>query len=289
MKHESRIHSIRHKELQNEPRASCLNVETIFERELKTGDYEQKPGMEFDDGDKNEDGSLSSGFNEKYINELWNKIDPHQCIHCMKPFESAYLLYQHYNAEHPDLKSDFSCNRCSEQKSFQCIESYINHVFTTHYEHLRYCCFICNESYWNHTSMYHHFKKAHGTHYKVLICLLCGKHQKSGFDLKTHVYFHRNSAKFKELKGKAVGNLQCDLCDRQFSRQYLYDRHKKAHERNEGRVWVCENCGKHFTAKSTLINHYMVHQTEKNFPCDFPGCGEAFKNKYKLKHHKGLY
>lgn len=283
--HEFRIHNIDSvRSDETEGKMSSITMENLFSKEFNDDEeFIQKIVFPLQSVDKISDGSLSNEFKDKYRKSMWDNITLNQCSHCSIQFPTAFLLYNHYNAEHPSSKNSFSCKSCPEQKVFLNLESFINHSFTIHHEHLRYFCFICYDGYWNYRNLYEHYKATHDDDYAAYICLYCGKYHKTGYDLKQHIEVHRNA--MKSTKDKEPRTFNCLLCSKSFSRQNQLQRHQETHKKNDSKVWICEQCGRSFNAKSTLINHASVHQMEKPFKCDL--CGEGFKNKYKLKHHKG--
>ena len=49
----------------------------------------------------------------------------------------------------------------------------------------------------------------------------------------------------------------------------------------------CEECGEAFVEERTLNDHLeRKHSDERNYVCDFKGCGKAFKTKVDLSNHK---
>ncbi|KAM4824997.1 uncharacterized protein RHO17_000962 [Thomomys bottae] len=74
---------------------------------------------------------------------------------------------------------------------------------------------------------------------------------------------------------------RCDQCGKAFRRRRTLVQHQKIHT-GEG-LYECGECGKTFTYKHTFIQHKTVHTGEKPFECS--DCGKAFRFKYKLVQH----
>jgi uncharacterized C2H2 Zn-finger protein len=53
---------------------------------------------------------------------------------------------------------------------------------------------------------------------------------------------------------------------------------------------TCGQCAKPFSNKANLQRHVQgVHQQKRDFPCDFPECGRAFKQAQHLTQHKAVH
>lgn len=249
--HETRVHKLQVSREDSEirtPSQTAITVESLFADDL-TGDlFERENIFKLPAHEKNADGSVTVECSNRFAGRTWTSL-PLGCTECDIKLPSAYELYEHYNNQHSGSKTrNFVCSSCPEQKTFFNLESFVNHTFTIHHEHLRYFCFICNEVRWNYKALHRHFKSEH-SEYRANICLYCGKYHKSGYDLKCHAEVHVSSKKDE------VGTFKCHLCPKSYSRKLQLQRHLDVHK-NE-RAWICETCGTSFKSKSSLINHYM--------------------------------
>lgn len=179
----------------------------------------------------NEDGSVTEECDKKYSGQKWGDIPLH-CAECSEELTTCHELNNHYSKIHPDLKiRNFICKDCPESKYFSNQESFMNHIFTIHKEHLKFCCFVCSKFYWNYKSLYFHYKNDH-PRVKVNICLICGKHHKCGYDLKCHIGVHFPKPKDVDIK------FQCSKCPKSYSKKHLLTRHLDYH--NDVKSYVCE-------------------------------------------------
>nr|CAD7407734.1 unnamed protein product [Timema cristinae] len=75
----------------------------------------------------------------------------------------------------------------------------------------------------------------------------------------------------------------CDLCDKKFNHPSSVVYHKEA-EHNNGRVFVCNKCGKGFRHRQLLQRHQLVHSEDRPYVCK--SCGASFKTKANLLNHQ---
>ena len=75
--------------------------------------------------------------------------------------------------------------------------------------------------------------------------------------------------------------LECDVCNRVFKNNTLYQRHVKTHTKEK--PYKCDECGKVFTSKSNMQAHQKTHFESKTYCC--PHCSREFKGKKSLLEH----
>jgi uncharacterized Zn-finger protein len=66
------------------------------------------------------------------------------------------------------------------------------------------------------------------------------------------------------------------------------DRHFLTHLGEEGKSFVCEVCSKRFSAKSNLLQHEIIHQSEQSkqkIVCNLENCSKSFYYFSSLKTH----
>ncbi|XP_048225331.1 zinc finger protein 211-like [Perognathus longimembris pacificus] len=105
------------------------------------------------------------------------------------------------------------------------------------------------------------------------------QHQATPEEVKPH-----SIAESEELF-HGVKSHKCDECGKAFRRRRTLVQHQKIHT-GEG-LYECSECGKTFTYKHTFIQHKTVHTGEKPFECS--DCSKAFRFKYKLVQHQRVH
>jgi len=76
-----------------------------------------------------------------------------------------------------------------------------------------------------------------------------------------------------------------DRCTRTYSSKYNLRRHVNCtHLRI--RSFACEKCGKKFTSKQSLKEHFYIHTGEKPFTCVEEGCNKSFRQASQLNVHR---
>ena len=102
-------------------------------------------------------------------------------------------------------------------------------------------------------------------------CSYCATTKKS---LTRHMKTHESERSF-----------QCSLCPltaktRETLKAHIMCQHDKA------KPYKCNQCDFQTAHSDSVKVHAAKHETERNFPCDFPDCRYAGKNEYYLKKHK---
>jgi len=85
-------------------------------------------------------------------------------------------------------------------------------------------------------------------------------------------------------------NFKCDVCHKQFTRNYSLTRHMKdAHkiEKTCEKIYTCDECNTTFTYRSAFFKHKRNHIIEKPHICDV--CNKAFKKISNLNCHKKIH
>ena len=124
------------------------------------------------------------------------------------------------------------------------------------------------------------------------VCSECGKTFKNRRSLVPHMLLHTG-----------IKNHQCDVCNQMFcSRSNLLSH--KAQSKCGAEEVVCPTCGKRWSCKSKkshislsfrcsnkyyLKRHIVRHTAERQFKCEFDGCGKSFFDQHVLRSHEKIH
>uniref|UniRef100_A0A182YFS6 Uncharacterized protein n=1 Tax=Anopheles stephensi TaxID=30069 RepID=A0A182YFS6_ANOST len=110
---------------------------------------------------------------------------------------------------------------------------------------------------------------------EVFQCQICMKKFKYSSYLKRHEIIHSSKDRFT-----------CTLCNKPFNKALDLKAHILL--QHEGvKSLICDQCGKQFSSKGSLKDHYVVHTEDRPFQCTY--CSKQFKNAARLKIHEDTH
>ncbi|XP_050996103.1 zinc finger protein 445 [Acomys russatus] len=187
-------------------------------------------------------------------------VKPYKCSFCQKAFQrrSAYRLHEKTHTkqkvESRQFRGGFPCtpdrSQCGTEQGKDCSQCGKD-----------FCC----KSYTREHQRLHTQEKPHR-------CTRCKKAFRWKSNLSRHKRMHHKQ----------------DFCKQEKYREDLKQNHSQSQVLSTvEKTFPCQNCGKTFTQKKSLIEHQRIHTGQKPYQCS--ACGKAFtyRSSYILhmKHH----
>ena len=134
-------------------------------------------------------------------------------------------------------------------------------------------CPICAKICSSKRAFLTHKSKMHSE--KPFVCpFKCGKAFRLKERMEEHITQHHLD----------ISPFTCKECGGSYPNEWRLKAHMKNSHPAE-RKFVCEECGKRYKGKDCLRAHAVVHQEERPFNCDHPGCEFTFKTEAMLRSH----
>lgn len=76
-------------------------------------------------------------------------------------------------------------------------------------------------------------------------------------------------------------------CNKEYTTRFSLRRHLVTHMKE--RKFGCTKCPRRFALAQYLKEHSLIHEQQKPFVCDFPGCNISFRQAGKLSLHRKTY
>ncbi|XP_073966712.1 uncharacterized protein, partial [Choristoneura fumiferana] len=246
-----------------------------------------------------------------------------RCEQCIEPFRNM-ILYKAHARRHEEVYGDFTCRICglrsvSESalrvhtvhhyrllKCKLCAHEWDGpnvmrqHCYDAHgIPTTTWDCDQCDRKYTSAVQL-----ARHGVCHRVAACPACGDKLAQAL-LPQHLRLHNSVQRTctvcgKEYRGddKLAAHMKlhdpkvdeaayCAECNMQFRTMLQYRNHLRytlKHARSEVMPFKCDECGKTFLTKTSLICHIdRMHSTEKKFACS--DCGQKFTSRTRRNYH----
>lgn len=117
--------------------------------------------------------------------------------HCSNQFADFHSVINHHQEEVPVKDQSIDCHICFKSFHNQRIYkiSYINHMVKHHFEHLKFCCIVCSQVFYNVQFLSRHYQDQHPDIVlgKMYPCLSCGMICQSSAHLERHIQMHKKN------------------------------------------------------------------------------------------------
>ena len=188
------------------------------------------------------------------------------CAHCFKGFTTPTELRRHVKAVH---EKRWSCPSCDQ--SFQSKTHLKRHMRKDHGRGgklVLLSCQHCRQKFVTQESLKKHEADSH-----VHACSVCDE----SFALASRLCRHREQA-HRDVA------LTCRTCGRLCSTKGALRKHRARHVERDRGGYSCDQCGKKFTAQSTLYHHKRgIHSGVQPYHCKI--CDKRFNFNHSLKLH----
>lgn len=208
---------------------------------------------------------------------------PVVCEHCGKEFSRENNLFDHVRLVHMGEKAH-RCEQCG--KSFQLKARLIAHQ-RVHTGERPFVCDICGGKFYDNATLKGH--RVTHMDVKPFQCDKCGRCFARKTLFKQHVMAHVDEYKQPRM-------YSCKLCVDALFPTYakLVEHRKDSHPSvksfeddatpHNTKPFKCEDCGKSFAYRVTLVAHCRNHTGELPFGCEF--CEKRFSQKRSLVLHR---
>ncbi|XP_069672341.1 zinc finger protein 665-like isoform X2 [Periplaneta americana] len=208
---------------------------------------------------------------------------PVVCEHCGKEFSRENNLFDHVRLVHMGEKAH-RCEQCG--KSFQLKARLIAHQ-RVHTGERPFVCDICGGKFYDNATLKGH--RVTHMDVKPFQCDKCGRCFARKTLFKQHVIAHMEDSKQSKT-------YNCKLCTDAVFPTYakLVEHRKDSHPSvksfedditaHNTKPFKCDDCGKSFAYRVTLVAHRRNHTGELPFNCEF--CEKRFSQKRSLVLHR---
>ncbi|CAK1553194.1 unnamed protein product [Leptosia nina] len=207
------------------------------------------------------------------LHEHWQTHNiVYKCTMCGQLCQGNYEIRYHLKTHHSRL---YTCRDCG----YQCQSSF---HFANHFRdlHTQYICDNCGKVCKSKENVEKHIRKYHVPSY----CQICNRLFSKYHGLEVHYKNFHPELVYKSFKRELS---YCVECDKQFPSQYIYKRHLStaaAHVQKKVVKIPCPECGKIFSRKTYMKNHYkLVHVRQSKHYCSI--CNKHFISGFSLRTH----
>ncbi|XP_049633287.1 zinc finger protein 445 [Suncus etruscus] len=206
-------------------------------------------------------------------------VKPYKCSLCDKAFQrlSAYRLHQETHAKQKFV----DCNQYEEALTY---DSLFVHSLRDQTEEKLFDCSQCRKSFHCKSYVLEH-QRIH-TQEKPYKCSKCRKTFRWRSNFTRHMRLHHEEKFYQDQEPHREAKFCQDQEDyredfRQMTSSYSQPECAPVEEE---KAFLCQQCGKTFIRKKSLINHQRTHTSEKSYQCS--ECGEEFTHQAAFVFHQ---
>ncbi|XP_065225734.1 zinc finger protein 14-like [Planococcus citri] len=228
--------------------------------------YVLLPKLDWDYGDPlTLDGhNFETSFSNEHIEEL-----------CTSPAPSASAS-KSLEVSSSDLNSDVAVKKCNSKTVLK-IKKLKNSAYLKRNKapnlSKSVVCKICHWNASNKGNMKRHMFLHKGL--KPFECADCGKSFARKDYMRQHIFSMHLPYQSRPYK--------CDTCNRFYLCRSNLNYHRCSTVSDRRQSPVCNTCGKHFSLRSDLKRHMLIHEGVKPFKC--AECGKSFRRKSHMNLH----
>ena len=185
------------------------------------------------------------------------------------------------------IQSKYKCNQC--EKKFTRLDAFIRHRKQYRHDKARYQCnrcikyFVHNDNFLQHQKICICELQRHSNEQKPCGSGLNKKCIKWANNTRKKILKHisrSNNNRKKDKRQSVIGNIQCNHCNKRFSRFDVFIRHRRRYLHSD-KVYQCNRCLKRFSRYSNLIQHQEICTSQKHLE-------EQCRGELKRKRKKSM-
>ena len=212
-------------------------------------------------------GKILNDETAKMQHQKKHEVEVPECDVCDEKFSTIYNLHRHMQEQHNSFQGE--------------------KVSTNPTANEQFVCEVCFKPFNYKRNLNMHICISH-TGMNELKCPVCEQKFGTRSNLKRHLMEQHKITQFdSSIHPDEVKVFTCMVCDSVFKRKQHLKEHEMTHVDSE--KFTCDQCGKQFSVKSSLVRHQKIHTGEREkHPCEV--CRKIFLSKGSLgRHMEGIH
>ena len=212
-------------------------------------------------------GKILNDETAKMQHQKKHEVEVPECDVCDEKFSTIYNLHRHMQEQHNSFQGEKVSTKPTANEQF--------------------VCEVCFKPFNYKRNLNMHICISH-TGMNELKCPVCEQKFGTRSNLKRHLMEQHKITQFdSSIHPDEVKVFTCMVCDSVFKRKQHLKEHEMTHVDSE--KFTCDQCGKQFSVKSSLVRHQKIHTGEREkHPCEV--CRKIFLSKGSLgRHMEGIH